>query len=200
MTYCYPNDHPFESAPTKKDLADLSNLLCSGRMSAYIWFCKLTKAYKNTPEQIDIVREFGGNINSYIYEQLTLADASYRIHVNVEKANRIAVQKTAEIIPLTYFGDGLSLDGKSIRYTPTCGVNDYHISSQEPIIVVPYFLSSIPYWVIDGNHRITAKIAADIDTVTAVVLRRDEVPPLLATKFERELYLLLTEFLKQRTV
>lgn len=65
--------------------------------------------------------------------------------------------------------------------------------SEQPVILVQYYLSHIQYLVIDGNHRISAKKHNHMDFVNVVLIDPFRAANLMATQFERAFYLFCCE-------
>lgn len=149
------------------------------------WRMALEKNYNNKTyyyHKIDNKQIFTwdvtyGNVNvQYIYQ----------ISVLKKLAHKYFQVKNIEMKEFT-------IPFSQIQYTETEFIGDLG-KSDEPIIIIPFATDSHKkYLVVDGNHRVTAKISQREKFIKAYILNQEAASYSLFTNFQRTLYLFLSE-------
>lgn len=137
-------------------------------------------------------------IGEYLGEDINFAGQNIRLHFYVPRAIKIAKSLNIypELLSLLDFKTtsyGLS---KYIKYTPIYNnVSNFNYADCDvPIVTVPFYIQNSQMLVIDGNHRVTAKIAANSKSILSLNLPFDKVRNLLLlTNFEKSIYSFLYE-------
>lgn len=131
----------------------------------------------------------------YFREPIFIGDSEIRIHFNINKALKLAENYSIQQIPIDFFTANIDKQG-TIRYDICSGdkLSKYdYANCNIPVVVIPYLSNGIPYLIIDGNHRITAKSKESIKMVNAVVLTVEDTLSLISSGFEKSIYLFLIE-------
>ncbi|WWU66756.1 hypothetical protein QJR26_18515 (plasmid) [Clostridium baratii] len=86
------------------------------------------------------------------------------------------------------------LSNYNIEYTPTSSFSKHHIYSKQLLFATQFIADDIYLLIIDGNHRITAKLNQAQDCYVKIVyIQPEDIINYMPSKFEQCFYLFLFE-------
>ena len=197
MRYIYPSlsIDCFECNPTKVDFMKLVNAVLKERhLKKFLWYIRLVRSFNKQPDCIDLDEAYNIFACQLIQESITIDSVTFKFHINATLANELAKQYNPVDVSMRSFVTRDEERGGTLYEPPDKTPTYEHRISSIPIVAIPHFQPQYPLWVVDGNHRITAKKGADFDTVSMVALPINDVWQLFATDFERLLWLFLTKY------
>lgn len=105
--------------------------------------------HENNPINIDSIISYQYTFNCYDSQV-------FKLHFNISTIEKSIIKRR---LPYqTYSSDLFGTDDSSFQYTYE-PYKDYHLESSSPIILVPFPLGlNTKFIVIDGNHRVSAKV------------------------------------------
>ena len=122
----------------------------------------------NILSKVDCINELY-NVESlnYPYEfYFPIFEQEFYFHFNIEKITKMIKKHPFKYMPLykniKYFKNNF------IAYTYE-EYNELHIASIRPIIIVPMMQTNSDFLVIDGNHRVSAKIDNNFKRILCVI-------------------------------
>ena len=113
------------------------------------WCSALNTAYVNN---VPVIKSY--DRPSYFQQRIIIPNIDeFYIHFDVNTAIKKSSRFTSNNI------NAVELLRNGVDYTKCYDLNKYHFVCQEPIIIVPFPMSTTkPYLVIDGNHRVSAML------------------------------------------
>ncbi len=152
--------HNFDYENFYNDL--LQNILFKNNHS-YLsnWFEIISKAEMNND-----LKELECLNTTFEYE-LPVANQNFYFHFNVERISKEIMKHPFKYPPFKIKTSCFS-DNAIVSYTHI-DYNNKHIKSKKPIIIIPMLQDNAEYLVIDGNHRVSAKLDNNIKKIRCIV-------------------------------
>lgn len=143
------------------------------------WLYALVRAYENNK----LYTEINSNVECKMYQQeINLPNSeSFFIHYNIEKAILLSHK-----YPI--FKENARRLSLSVDYHKQTELKKHHYESSQPIILIDLPLGiQTPISVIDGHHRLSAKIINN-DDITFVNLLTPDTLSIISQSFEKAWY------------
>lgn len=127
------------------------------------------------------------------HTSLFLGQSEIRLHFNIDEASRLISRHHIRTLYVSDFSESAD-SGAPIRYSHCDLPTNYpYETCGTPIIIVPYYFGGFRYLVIDGNHRVTARMRSAVKTVPGVILTPIDASSLISSAFERGIYTFICE-------
>lgn len=155
------------------------------------WKAVLVRLYISEKDRTIIL-----NQGQYYYEPIFFDDDEIRLHINIDLAYKRALVCKCTQIPLKYFSSSLSApENTYVKYSfiPDLGNTSRYQKSNEPIILVIFNQYGYEKLVIDGNHRVSAKVNSSVEIINAKELSLNDVLCTMISDFEKAIYTFLYE-------
>lgn len=143
------------------------------------WLHALVNTYKNNK----LYTKLSSNVEHEMYQQqINLPnDSSFFIHYDIEKATLLSHKYHV-------FKDNARHLGSCVDYHKQTELKKHHYESSKPIILIDLPLGiQTPMSVIDGHHRLSAKIINN-DDITFVNLLTPDTLSIISQSFEKAWY------------
>lgn len=127
----------------------------------------------------------------FFYFPTIINDSEIRLHLNIKEARKLSMTKQAEMVNPDLFTSVREPNSTASIYYDEISINElehYHFTTLEPILLIEYPITSeIPYLVIDGNHRVSAR-KTNNQALPCVFLNASEYPTLFICELDYSFY------------